>query len=307
MLHIDRILFPTDGSKSAEFARRHATFLADRHGATLHVVHVEEREPDWSDVIEVTETDVLADLNVDVTELDGSPSQVVQHSLAHPSAAGGILSYAAEHDIDLIVMGTHGRRGVRRLFMGSVAEEVVRRSECPVLTVVAPEHEVQPKSAVERILVPIDFSDHTDLLLDHVREIAHAYDSGIDLVHVVEPVSLPTAYGNAPLKVDADEIKEDARQVLDDYCDALRTEGLDVLGHLRVGHPADEVLTVAESHGADLVCIATHGRTGVERLLMGSVAEKVVRMAPSPVFTVKSYGRSLVDRPAMDSEVKEQS
>ena len=306
MLHIDRILFPTDGSESAEFARRHATFLADRHGATLHVLHVEEREPDWDDVIDVTETDVLADLNVDVDHLDVSPSRVVQHSLAHPSAAGGILSYSAEHDIDLIVMGTHGRRGVRRLFMGSVAEEVVRRSECPALTVVAPEREVEPKAAVERILVPIDFSKHTDLLIDHVREIALAYDSGVDLLHVVEPVSLPPAYDHAPMTIDFEEMKDDARKALDTYCDELRAEGLDVLGHLRTGHPADEVLTMAESHDTDLVCIATHGRTGVKRLLMGSVAEKVVRMAPAPVFTVKSFGRSLVDRPAMSSEATEQ-
>ena len=296
MLRLDRILFPTDGSESAEAARRHASFLADRHHARLHILHVEEREADWEDVIDISEADVLANLHMDGEIADVGVPQVEEHTLAHPSAAEGILSYAAEQDIDLVVMGTNGRRGVRRLVMGSVAEEVVREAECPVLTIVArsSEEEEAVAAGVDWILVPVDFSDQTDSLLAHAREVALAYDAGIDLVHVIQPVSLPTAYGSAPIDFDPEQVQEEAHTTIENRADRLREAGVRVETETRIGHPAEEILRMAESTRPDLIAIATHGRTGVRRLLLGSVAEKVVRMAPVPVFTVKSYGRTLV-------------
>jgi nucleotide-binding universal stress UspA family protein len=239
----------------------------------------------------------------------------------------GILAYASEHDVDLIVMGTHGRRGVRRFLMGSVAEEVVRRSNCPVFTVHTADSGDEPMQSgdgaddqagataergIRRMLVPIDFSDQTKPLLDHAREIARAYQTDVDLVHVVEPVSLPSAYGNAPVALNADDLKSGALSALDEQCEAFRdalgetAEGtIEVRGHLRMGHPAEEVLSLAEELDTDLIAIATHGRTGVKRLLMGSVSEKIVRMAPVPVFTVKSHGRSLVQSPRAASTAAE--
>ncbi len=300
MLRIDRILFPTDRSDSAEQARRHASFLADRHGAQLHAIRVEEREADWNDVIDIQEADVLSDLRLDADPGALSPTQVVERSFVHPSVADGILSYAAEHDIDLIVMGTHGRRGVQRWMMGSIAEEVVRRSECPVLTVVArtQDPDDEAPASVGRLLVPVDFSDPTDSLIGHAREIALAYDADIALLHVIEPVSLPNAYGTAPLTLDPDSVREDARAALEDRADRLREAGLDVDTHLRTGHPAENILAAVEDEAADVVTIATHGRTGMRRILLGSIAEKVVRRAPVLVFTVTSFGRSLIDAPA---------
>lgn len=295
MVYIDRILFPTDGSKCAEWARRHAMYLADHFDAVLHVVQVDERDVDPTDVIDVREADVLADLHdTEAVSSVLAEARVRGRTVSYASAAGGILTYAVEHDSDLIVLGTHGHRGVRRLILGSVAEEVVRKAPCPVVTVgrgaLAPD-------AMEggEMLVPIDFSEHRSRLLAHAREIAPIYDMAVTLLHVVEVYGQPDAYGTYESAPDPRVPEDRAEQVLDEEAEALREKGLDVSIEAVGGHPAEQVLTVAEDREVAFIVIATHGRTGMDRMLMGSVAEKIIRQAPCPIYTVKSFGTSLVD------------
>lgn len=294
MIHLNRVLFPTDGSECAEQARGHAVQLADRFNAALHVIHVEERDIDLSDVIEVCEDDVLADLHAPHDEKPPVADPHVQECrLVHPSAAGGILSYAAEHDISLIVLGTHGRSGVRRLVLGSVAEEVVRKAPCPVLTV------GRSASAVSSfqdgtLLVPIDFSEHQDRLLAHARELARMYNMSLTLFHAIELRGLPDAYGVDANPPKPGTLTDRTKKVIEKRADELREMGVETRVEVRNGHPAVEILEAANDFEVSLVAIATHGRSGVDRMLMGSVAEKVLRRAPCPVFTVKSFGSSLV-------------
>ncbi len=295
MIYVDRILFPTDGSDCAEQARRHATHLADHFDATLHVIRVEERDVERADVVEIDEADLLADLH-DAIQGQPSPlarSRVRERTVEYPTAAGGILTYGVEHDVDLVVLGTHGHRGVRRLMLGSVAEEVVRKAPCPVVTVgrgaVAPD-------AMEggSMLVPVDFSEHRDRLLAHVREIAPVYGMTVTVLHVVEVTGVPDAYGAYSSLPDPGTLGNRAKEALNEEVDALREHGIEVSVTVRSGHPANQALTVAEEIEAAFMAIATHGRTGMERMLMGSVAEKIIRRAPCPVCTVKSFGSSLV-------------
>jgi nucleotide-binding universal stress UspA family protein len=296
MLHLPRLLFATDGSDGAERARRYATYLADHFDATLHVVHVEERPADLSDVIEVEESDVLADLHaVDAGASAVAEPRVRERRVVHPSAAEGLLAYATEHDIRLLVLGTHGRRGLRRLVLGSVAEEVVRRADAPVLTV-GPGADVHSLSG-GTLVVPVDFSSAQDTLLAHAREWALAHDMDVVLAHAVEVKGVPDVYGLRSDPPAPDALADRARTALRDPADALRERGLDVRVEVRTGPAAPEVLDAAEALGADLLAIATHGRSGLDRVLMGSVAERVLRQAPCPVLTVRPFGRSLVDAP----------
>lgn len=295
MLHLDRILFPTDGSHAAEHARGHAFYLADRFEAALHVIHVEEPDAEFADVIDVSEADVLADLHAPMPETGPSVAEprVVERTVAHTSVPDGILSYAAEHDTALTVLGTHGRRGIRRLVLGSVAEEVVRRAPHPVLTVgrgVTPPEEMDGG----HLLVPIDFSDQQPRLLAHARELALAYGMTLTLLHVVEVESLPDVYGVYADPPAPGVLADRTETVLDERAETLREHGVDVQVEVRSGHAATEVLDTADEMDADLLAIATHGRSGVERMLLGSVAEIVIRRAPCPVFVVKSFGTSLV-------------
>ena len=297
MLHVPRILFATDGSECAERARRYATHLADRFEATLHVVSVEERPADLSSVIEIEESDVLADLHsIEQGASAVAASRVRERRVVHPSAAEGLLAYAAEHDIRLLVLGTHGRRGLRRLVLGSVAEEVTRRADAPVLTV-GPGADVHTLSGGQ-LLVPVDFSAAQEVLLAHAREWALAYDMTLTLVHAVEVEGVPDVYGLRSNPPAPDALADRTRTALQAPADALRDRGLDVRVEVRTGPAATEVLDAADALGADLLAIATHGRSGLDRVLMGSVAERVLRQAPCPVFTVKPFGRSLVEGPA---------
>jgi nucleotide-binding universal stress UspA family protein len=293
MIHLDRVLFPTDGSECAEQARHHAFYLADRFEAALHVIHVEEREPELSDVIDVCEADVLADLHAPMGDTVVAESRVRERTVAHPSVVDGILSYAAEHDTTLTVLGTHGRSGIRRLVLGSVAEEVVRRASHPIMTV---GRGATPPKEMEggHLLVPIDFSDQQPRLLAHARELARAYGMTLTLLHVVEMESLPDVYGAYADPPEPGVLADRTETVLDERAQRLREHGVDVRVEVRDGYAAPETLDAAEKMDADLLAIATHGRSGIERMLMGSVAETVIRRAPCPVFVVKSFGQSLV-------------
>lgn len=296
MIHIDRILFPTDGSESAESARRYATHLTDHFDASLHVIQVEERDVELTDVVELTEADVLSELHG--ASGAASPrlaeSRIRERVVGHPSVAGGILTYTVEHDMDLIVLGTHGRRGVRRMLLGSVAEEVVRKAPCPVMTVGRGAGRVDDLSG-GTLLVPVDFSEHRFRLLSYARELAPVYGMDVRVVHVTEMKGMPDAYGLYDSPPDPGKLAERAEHVLDAELEPLRERDINVSIEVRAGHPADEVLTAAEDDEVAFIMIATHGRTGLERMLTGSVAEKVIRQAPCPVFAVKSLGRSLVD------------
>lgn len=296
MIYVDRILFPTDGSDCAERARRHALYLVDHFDASLHVIHVEEREVELTDVVKISEADLLADLH-DMMG-DRSPlaeARVQEHTVAYPSAAGGILTYGVEHDVDLMVLGTHGKRGVRRLMLGSVAEEVVRNASCPVVTV---GRGAIPPEGMEggTMLVPVDFSEHQGRLLEHVRELAPVYDMDVTVLHVVEMEGVPDAYGVYSSLPDPGKLGARAEEALDEEMESLRADGINVSVAVKSGHPGDQILTYAEENDAAFITIATHGRTGLERMLMGSVAEKVIRRAPCPVCTVKSFGQSIVKR-----------
>jgi nucleotide-binding universal stress UspA family protein len=140
----DRILFPTDGSDGAMAALDHAIDHAKTYDATLHAIYVvEETYP----VVEAGPADVLNALREEgervLDEVRSRAGEVgvesVQTTIAGGSPYRQILQYVGEHDIDLIVMGTHGRRGIDRYLLGSVAEKIVRAADCPVLTVRADE------------------------------------------------------------------------------------------------------------------------------------------------------------------------
>jgi len=299
MLQVNSILFPTDGSTCAEFAHAHAAFLAQQFDADLHILHVVEVQTnnlnDLSQLIEIREEEILEQLRIPVPSTSEAPSDERVHRAKRTddSAAGGILAYAEEHDIDLIVVGTHGRRGMDRLLMGSVAEEIVRLSECPTLTVCG-KNRPEPNRDINRVLVPMGLSEHTDLLFSHARSIGATYDAQLDLVHVIERSTLPPVYGLEEAATDSDDVERRVRDALATYADAAQDAGVDATVTVHRGHPAEVILDMTNDAPIDLVTIATHGRTGIRRMLIGSVAEKVVRMAPCPVFTVKPFGRSLL-------------
>ena len=314
MLNVENILVARDFSEAAQDATRYALDLATRTGAMLHTLFAEVLHGDPFDPSKEPSTaiDKIRERLKQTTEeqVRGAydPDSVrLVHAVERDIAAGpAILRYADEQDIDLIVMGTHGRRGVRRMALGSVAEEVIRRAECPVLTVGRREEkqstdgeESKPQSLVHvrRMLVPVDFSDHSREALRHAKALSDLYEqASLELFHVIEETLHPAFYSPAMRSIyDAQpNIEEKAIEKLEEFYHSADGPGEEASFGAGPGRAPQAIAEHARQAESDLIVMATHGRTGLERVSLGSVAEKVVRLASCPVLTVKSFGKSLL-------------
>jgi nucleotide-binding universal stress UspA family protein len=238
----------------------------------------------------------------------------VEYRTQDGTASEEILSSADELACDLIVMGTHGRTGLDRLLTGSVAEAVLRKARCPVLALRSPNHltampeasdeamrspgtipgvvvpsqsippqEQEPaRLPIQTILYPTDFSEPSEAALSVARSFAHDQGARLIILHVA-PVELA---GGGPLVPMDPRFYQDAIEEV-----RRRLNGSDLNYHvetrLRQGDAAEEILSLAAELGCDLIVMGSHGRSGLGRLLMGSVAEAVLRGARCPVLTVK--------------------
>ena len=192
-------------------------------------------------------------------------------------------------------MCTHGRSGLGRWIYGSVAEQVLHRSPVPVL-LVHPAGEIAtlaPEPAQTTLLVPLDGSPFAETALPHAANLARAFSGTILLLSAVEPPMAPHAYpGVGFVPAASMEISREAESYLEEVAQRLRSAGLSVLTVVREGWPADVIAYWGATLGPSLIVMATHGRTGVTRLLLGSVALEVVRRSSLPVMLIRPTGRS---------------
>lgn len=202
--------------------------------------------------------------------------------------AGVILDMAEDEHVTLIAMATHGRTGLNRALMGSVAEQVLRKSPVPVF-VVRPfwSYEVlPPKTAPEKpyagILVPIDRSEISGAALGPAAELAELFGARLVLLHVLD---VPKR-GKAEGKLSDESL---ARAALEDQARTLK--GIETAVVVDRGEPAKVILDNARFHGCDLIAMATHGRSGISRLVVGSVTEQVLRDAKVPVLIVRAQSK----------------
>jgi nucleotide-binding universal stress UspA family protein len=295
MLPLERVLVPTDGSNCAARAQRHAVHLAAHFGAEVHLLYVEEGPLDGD--LPSLRTAPVPGGGASPNGLSAAQPPTQTRRLVHRTAADGILHYEATSAPHLIVMGTHGRQGVERLLLGSVAETVVRHASAPVLTV--PPH-TPPVSTLNggRLVVPVDFSSHRSRLLAHARMWARAYKMSLTLLHVVETEGLPAAYDIVQDPTGPDLITDRVATEVAEWAEPLRADGLEVDVDVRTGHAVTEILEATSSLDTDVLAISTHGRGGLRRFVLGSVAEKVVRHVQCPVLTVKAFDRSPDAAPA---------
>ncbi|MBV0924479.1 universal stress protein [Halomicroarcula limicola] len=289
----DDILIPTDGSEHAVRAAEHGAYIADAFDATLHlltVVDVDAAAGPFSagGVDEEYVERLKSKARTAIDALDGAVSAVetVQSSVVTGQPSTAILDYVADRDVDLVAMGTHGRRGLSRYLVGSVAERVVRQSPVPVLTVRASE-----RSAVEegydQILVPTDGSDYAAAAVAHALAIAERAGARVHAVSVVNLGDIATGADVGVPPEFVEQFETLAEEAVVSVATAARERGLDVETSVSSGVPARELLDYVEENPIDLVVMGTHGRTGWDRLLLGSTAERLVRRSPTPVLTVR--------------------
>jgi nucleotide-binding universal stress UspA family protein len=187
---------------------------------------------------------------------------------------------AAKDAVDLIVVGTHGRTGFSRIMVGSVAEQVVRHAPCSVLAVRA-DGEARP---FNHVLCPIDFSDSSQQALSVAAALVEPAGK-ITLLHVVE---MPAAYrADVPLVRYVPDLETRSIAALAKWSTQLEDK-FSVTTRSRIGRPgAETIAAIDEDASIDLVVMGSHGRTGIKRVLLGSVAEKVVRHARCPVLVAR--------------------
>lgn len=282
MLTIQTVVFPTDGSSTAEAARSVAEQLADRYGAELHVLRVEIVPPAG---------DLRYDAVPEPFEADGpeSVAGVIEVRRRHPVSADAIVLYADEVDADLIVMGTHGRSGFNRLTLGSTAERVLRLAPCPVLTI-GPEANTE---ATGPVLVPLVFESASDAALETALALAESWGTRLVAVHVIEPIDIPPPYGLVVAGFNPVELKDRVRQTVERWVSAYADGPVPIEVDIREGSASVQIVESARAHGASLIVQSSHGRRGLSRWLLGSVAEAVARRASCPTLTLRLGARGL--------------
>jgi nucleotide-binding universal stress UspA family protein len=301
------ILVPLDGSAFGECALPVALGIARRAGARLHLAHVHllpaplfaERRPN------VENTRDPQALEKARAYLDGVVHRLAARTDVRLNSVlleGGVVEALQEHvagnGVDLVVMTTHGRGPLSRFWLGSVADEFLRRAEVPLL-LVRPQQEA-PDLAREplprHILVPLDGSALAEQVLPAATALGSLVEADCTLMRVVQPV-VPTAYdpvgfatGQA-IQPMLDQLRVEAQEYLDRVAQRLRAQALTIHTQVVIDQQlAGAIFDEAAARGSDLIALATHGRHGLARLLLGSVADKVIRGASLPVLVYRPDG-----------------
>lgn len=278
----ERILVPTDGSDTAMVATEWAISFARQFDVTLHVVFVVEHG-DLPAVGGLAERGENAVKQADDLATDAGVSIRTKVIESSEPTHRKITDYARNHDIDAIVLGTHGRTGLDRLFLGSIAERTLRTATVPVITI---HGNVDVDARIDHVLVPTDGSVGALAAADHAIELALA--TGATL-HTINVVNIAGAWSDFDLGIVYDALEDAGQQAVDEVAERARKAGVQTVEtEVQAGTPSRTIIEYTNGHGIDCVVMGTHGRAGLDRLLLGSVAERVVKLADVPVIGVKS-------------------
>jgi nucleotide-binding universal stress UspA family protein len=297
---IRRILCPLDFSRFSRHALDQAVALARELGAEITAFHVFAPAPltavlpagtpvllDAVHLSPAQRAALIAEVRDFTYEVDAD-GVVVHVDVLEGDAVDTILNRAGEWPADLIVMGTHGRTGVQRLLLGSVAERVIRRAPCAVLTV--PARVLSPTRALSlgRLLCPVDFSPASLHALEYAAAFAAPCGPGVCAVHVVELF----AGTKDTIALDTPDYRADvvsaARVQLEGFIPAAVRARCPVTEVVTAGHAGDAIVRVAAEQDCDAIVIGVGARGAADLLLFGSTTQTVVRHAGCPVLTVRA-------------------
>jgi nucleotide-binding universal stress UspA family protein len=303
MIAIRQILCPIDFSEFSRHALDYAAAIARRYGSTITVFNACPLVPatayaPGTPMLPVTvptagDLEALLESMKRFVDTEIGTSAPLRFEIGEGDAASEILDRANAIPSDLIVMGTHGRTGFDRLALGSVAEKVIHKATCQVLTV--PRHAADavplPAALFTRILCALDFSDTSLSALEYACSLAEGKDTQLTLVHVVEVTPAPQseaaadveshalgAYVAAAAQARAEQLERIVPESVRACCRVERT--------LAIGKAHREILRIAAEHDSDLIVLGAHG-FGLTQLLFGSTAHQIVRHAECPVLTVR--------------------
>jgi nucleotide-binding universal stress UspA family protein len=299
-----RILVPLDGSSLAEQALSCAIMLARGLPAEVVLFRAIWIAPD---VLEMLDGSTVQ-LNAILTQLEAEANDYLaalveqlreaglnaRHAVRRGPAAETILDYAGQSNIDQIVMATHGYSGIKRWTHGSVAERVLQAVRVPLWLMRAREQDLardwgQPTDC-RRILVPLDGSPMAEQILPTVTPVAQAL--GAELVLFQVPIAHVSGWMTGewylPVLGALDTAEDEAQAYLSTVAGRMEEHGLDVATATSIGAVADCIVEYAEANHVDLIAMCTHGRTGLARWALGSVADRVLRASGTPILLMRA-------------------
>ncbi len=303
-----RVLVPVDGSNFSEHALPYALGIARRTGATIHLalVHVP------AEMVSPTYplADALEQRDREIREHDSAYMQSLVERLKpsgvdlHPALLGGrvgpaLADYVDEARIDLVVMTTHGRGGLQRAWLGSTADSLIRHSMIPLLLVRPSDEtrEIGPESdrEIRTVLAALDGSETSETALRDAFELGITDDASLILVYTLQPpVAAASPYLPHTIQLTHDEMEireEHMKRYLERVAEQAWLGGRETEVRVPVDyHPAPAILELADEKDVDLIALGTHGRGGLRRLVLGSVADKVIRGTHRPVLVHRGVG-----------------
>ena len=310
---ITRILFATDFSRWARRAEDYACALACSWRASLTVLSVAEFPPGLNPHYPVNHqylADLLNQTSSQLVDLKGRAERrgiAVTTRVATGIPSEEVITAARAEDSDLIVVGTRGKTGLAHVLLGSTAARVIRGAPCPVLTVRTEPADTEDEGVLsrpvtlERILVPVDFSDCSLDALEYAVVVAQQAKASLMLLHVLEPVSYGLDFTLGHVRT-REQVRESWTKRLEELASSHQHSHVPVESQLRGGSPSDSILDSAQTLPCDLIVMGTHGRRGISHTISGSVAEAVLRKARCPVIAVRSAKFGPGHRQAISTE-----
>ena len=299
MITPKNILHPTDLSLAARPAFVDALALARKFGATLHMLHVAPTfgEDPIRNAFKVAvnedafyktlrdEMDEKMQAIIKIHDVEGVDIKRVHSRGETPAEV--ILDYAKKEHMDLIVMGTNGYKGLRRLIVGSVTAEVVRMASCDVLTVRNVTGVPASRDGYEHMLIPVDLTPGSEILLKEATDMARMLNTPVTVLHVVEPFPLPTWSISEDMLNDMIPTRmKYVTEQFDAFVERVLGPATDVTKVIEDGKPAHQIVEYADKHNCDLIVMAPKDRGWAEHLPLGSVAERVMSSSNHPVYLV---------------------
>lgn len=294
MARIPAVMCPVDFSDPSRSALRYASAIADHFGARLTVLtvndpllaHAAASAGISASFTEETERELRRFCGEELTHTSQGPKSLEFH-VAVGKPAEEILRQAQTDHADLIVMGSHGRSGIRKMFFGSTTERVLRETSAPVL--VTPDDRPQATSLsdiashIGRIVAPVDLTPSSRHQVTVAAAIADALSVPLVITYVLEPVFIPATVRSALSGADASRrahVEEGLGEIVASIPSRVRTESL-----IMTGEPAQEIVTLAETRGANLIVMGLHS-TGLLGPRMGSVTYRVLCLARALVLAI---------------------
>jgi len=285
----DTLLFPVDKSDGTTDVFDHVLDIATTHDSTVHILNVADTTRDSVTRIRGDVVDTLEQEGEQLVRETADRAEQRDVSTVTDVRQGDpyriIIDYAEVNDINLVAMPTHGRQGLERLLLGSTTERVVRRSDVPVLTI-QPDAADELQYPYDDVLVPTDGSDCANQALAMGVDAVNAEEATLHLLSVIALTSLGV---DVRSDIQQSMLEESATELLDEAAEFAANAGVEPVSKTieYASSIPKAILSYINDNDVNLVVVGTHGRTGFDRYMLGSVTESLIRTSPIPVLTVR--------------------